>query len=97
MHNIFFSFFFSTLFIVFALLVLHPPSRGSDPGSHSRLFYPLPTTVCASRFYREKDSAVFFPRRLASNCAYPRCKWRSRQLFNAEIPTRDINSRGVRG
>ena len=29
-------------FIFFALLFALPPSRNSDPGSHSRLFSPLP-------------------------------------------------------
>ena len=35
--------------IVFALLFSLPPNRNSDPGSHSRLFPPLPTTVRALR------------------------------------------------
>ena len=30
-----------------------PPSRNPNPGSHSRLFPPLPTTVRALHFYRE--------------------------------------------
>ena len=51
-----------------------PPRRKSDPGSHSKAGSspPLPTTVRALRSYREKVSAAFFPRRLSSNCAYPR-------------------------
>ena len=35
-----------------------PPSRNSDPGSHSRLFSPLSTTVRALSFCREKTSAL---------------------------------------
>ena len=33
-----------------------PPSRNSDPGSHNRLFPPLPATVRALHFYRENIS-----------------------------------------
>ena len=53
-------FFFPIPFIIFALLFSLPPSRNSDPGSHSRLFSPLPTTVPALRFLREKISALPF-------------------------------------
>ena len=52
-------FFFSMTFIIFALLFSIPPSRNSDPGSHSRLFcppYPLRFVPCI--FYREKISAL---------------------------------------
>ena len=45
------------IIFVFALQFSLPPSRNSDPGSHSRLFSPFPTTVCAFFFYREKTSA----------------------------------------
>ena len=45
-------------FIVFALFFSSPPSRNSDPGSHGRLFSPLPATVHALQFYREKISAL---------------------------------------
>ena len=38
------------LFFIFALLFSLPPSHNSDPGSHSRLFSPLPTTVRALHF-----------------------------------------------
>ena len=49
---------FSPFFIIIYILCL-PPSRSSDPGYHSRLFSPpLPTTVRAFRFYREKISAL---------------------------------------
>ena len=44
--------------VVFALLFSLPPSRDSDPGSPSRLFFSLPTTVRALQFYREKISAL---------------------------------------
>ena len=43
---------------MFALLFSLPPSSNSDPGSHSRLFSPLPTTVRALHFYREKISEL---------------------------------------
>ena len=53
------TFFFShPIFIVFALLVLLPLSRNPDPGSHSRLFSPLSTTVLALHFFREKGAAL---------------------------------------
>ena len=35
-----------------------PPSRNSDPGSHSRRFSPLPTAVRALPFYRDNISAL---------------------------------------
>ena len=35
-----------------------PPSRNSDPGSHSRIFSQPPITVRALQFYREKISAL---------------------------------------
>ena len=47
------------------------PASNSDPGSHSGTFSPLPTTVRAFIFIGRKFS-IFFPRGLASNCAYPR-------------------------
>ena len=55
-HLIFFLFFSSDLlYLPFFSL---PPSRNSDPGSHSRLFSPLPSTVCALLCSREKISAL---------------------------------------
>ena len=60
--------------IVLALVFSLPPinSRNSDPESHSRLFSP--PTHCGSclAFLKREDFSSFFPRRLASNCAYPR-------------------------
>ena len=52
--------FFSIPFIIFDLLFSLPPinSRNSDPGSHRRLFFPLPTKVCTLHFYRGKTSAL---------------------------------------
>ena len=56
-------FFFSIPFVLHSpLFYLSLPSRNSDPGS--------PTTVRAFYFYREKTSALIFPRRLASNCEH---------------------------
>ena len=50
--------FFCIPFIIFALLSPSlPVVRSSDPGSHSELFSPLPTTVRAFISYREKNSA----------------------------------------
>ena len=46
------------------------PRRNSDPGSLSWLF-PPPLRYTPSVFSREDSN--YFPRRLASNCAYPRC------------------------
>ena len=51
--------FFSIPFMIFALLFALPPSRNSDPGSHSRLFSP--PTHYGSRlafFFREKIFAL---------------------------------------
>ena len=59
------------IIFVFALQFSLPPSRNSDPGSHSRLFSPFPTTVCAF-FFIARRLQPLFPHRLVSNCAYPR-------------------------
>ena len=47
-------------FVIFALTFSPNPinSRNPDPGPHSRLFSPLPATVRALHFYREKISAL---------------------------------------
>ena len=47
-------------------------SRKSDPESHSRLFCPPPYYGSCLAFLSREDLSSFFPRRLASNCAYPR-------------------------
>ena len=59
-------------FVVFALLFSLPPSRNADPGSHNRLFYPPTHYGSCLAFFSREDFSSFFPRRLASNCAYPR-------------------------
>ena len=51
----FFSFFFIILSSPFNSL---PPSRNSDPRSHTKLFYPPSTAVRALHFFREKISAL---------------------------------------
>ena len=59
--RLFFLFFLSFhIWFVIALVVLLLPtnSRESDLRSYSRLFFPLPTTMNALRFYREKGSAL---------------------------------------
>ena len=43
---------------IFALRLSLRPSSNSDPGSHSRRSSPLPTTVRALFFYRDKNSAL---------------------------------------
>ena len=70
----FFLFFFcSPSHILSSPFYSLPPSRHSDPGSRSRLFFP-PThyvrfvpCICIARRFQ-----LFFPRRLASNRVYPR-------------------------
>ena len=59
--------YFSIPFIIFVLLFSLAPSRNSDPGSHSRFFFP-PTHYgsCLAFFF-----AVRF-QLFASNCTYPR-------------------------
>ena len=61
--DVFMHMFFSIPFIIFALLVMFPPtnSRKSDQGSHIRLFSPLPTTVympCIFIARQDKYSAL---------------------------------------
>ena len=63
--------YFSITFIVFALLFALPPSRNSDPGSHSRLFSPPTHYGSCLAFLSREDFSSFFPRRLASNCHVP--------------------------
>ena len=58
--------------IFFVLLFSLPPSCNSDPGSHSRLFPPPTHYGSCLSFLSRVDFSSFFPRRLASNCAYPR-------------------------
>ena len=47
------AFIFPIPLIILALLSSLPPGRNSDPGSHTRLFSPLPATVRSLHFYRE--------------------------------------------
>ena len=72
MSFFFFSFFppshsLSSPFCSLSLLVVNQ-TRGHIAGSYP----PLPTTVHALHFLSREDFSSFFPRRLASNCAYPR-------------------------
>ena len=57
--DFFYCYYFPSHLLSSPFFLYLPPSRNSDPGSHSRLFSPLPTTVRALHFYREKISAVF--------------------------------------
>ena len=53
-------YFFPSNLLSSPFLLLLPPSRISDPGSHNRLF-PLPTTACVPCiFFYEKGSALSF-------------------------------------
>ena len=54
--------------IVLALPFSLPPSRNSDPGSHSRLFSPPTHYVSCFAFVSREYFISFFPRRLASVC-----------------------------
>ena len=67
-----FFFFFHPMHFIFALLFSLPlvvtQIRGHIAGSSP----PLPTTVRALHFLSRFYFSSFFPRRLASNCAYPR-------------------------
>ena len=56
-----FFFFFPIPFIIFAPLVLLPLSRTSDPGSHNRLFSPLPTTQYVPFIYIARGVQHFLP------------------------------------
>ena len=69
---LFFFFFFSIPFTVFALLFSLPLSRNSGPGSYSGLFPPPTHYGSCLAFLSREDFSFFFPRRLASDCAYPR-------------------------
>ena len=61
-------FFFSSRLLSSRYLLQLPPCHNSDPGSHSRHFPPLPTTVSAFVFIARRVQHL-----LASNCAYTRC------------------------
>ena len=61
-----FLFFFlpftpSVIFTLFFLSLSPSLDVNSDPGSPSRLCSPLPTTVRAFDFYRDKTAALFLP------------------------------------
>ena len=64
-HLISSAFFFLSLLLILAI---------SQIRDHidSRLFSALPATVRAFHFLTREDFSSFFPRRLPSNCAYPR-------------------------
>ena len=67
----FVSYIYSIPFVILALPSPSLPSSNSDPESHSGPSSRLPTMVRAFFFYREKKLNIFFPLRLASNCALP--------------------------
>ena len=99
-HNLIvfpFSFsFFSSHLLSSPFFFSLPPTRScnSDPGSHNRLFSPPPHYgSCLAFLSRDYFFSSSFPRRLASNCAYPRYV----QAFSAVDPffilLRVINSK----
>ena len=53
-------------FNIFVLLFSLLSGRNVNPGSQSRLFSLIPTTVPALRFLSPEDFSPFFPRRLPS-------------------------------
>ena len=57
----FFLFFFSIPFIIFALLFSLPPSRNSDPGSHSRLFSTPTRYGSCLGFFIARRFQLFLP------------------------------------
>ena len=71
-----------------------PPSRNSDPGSHSRLFSPLPTTVRALPFfYREKPwtlSSLVYSRLV--EWRLPDTKQFAIQLFTTPVNLWHVNA-----
>ena len=71
-HTRFLFFFYFPSHLLCSPFYSLPPSRNSDPGSRDRLFFP--PTHCGSclAFSSREDFSSLFPRRLASNCAYPR-------------------------
>ena len=72
LSRLFFFFFFPSHVLSSPFLFSLPPSRNTDPGSHSRLFFPPPHYGSCLVFLSREDFSSFFPRRLASNRAYPR-------------------------
>ena len=62
------SFFFPRYPIYYPRSYLSlPPSRKSDPWSHSRLFSPPTHCISCLAFFSREYFSSFFPRRLASN------------------------------
>ena len=53
--------FFVSFLCSHPIQYFRPPSRNSDPGSHTRHLSPLPATVHALRFYRDGGPALFLP------------------------------------
>ena len=93
----FLRFFFPSHLFIFALLVLLPIRRNSDPESHGRLYSPLPTTVRALLFYRAKNSALsslvdsrrVVPTHALVGALDSWCLWR---MKNSTRRTHDINT-----
>ena len=74
-----------------------PPSRNSDPGTHSRLFSPLPTTVRALHCYREKISALSSLVNLRRTVLTHAINRRSQQLLVLFLFFSKINSKSHHG
>ena len=59
LRSIILSLFFHPIYVLSSPFFFSlPPSRDSEPVSHSMLFSPFPTKVRALYFYREKISAL---------------------------------------
>ena len=67
-----FTFIFSCRLLSSPIFFSLPLRRNSDPGLHSRLFSPPPHYDSCLVFLSREYYSSFFPRRLASKCAYPR-------------------------
>ena len=73
------SFFPHPIYYPFTTLALPPSSitqiRGHIAGP------PAPSALRYMPKILSRESSIFFPRRFASNCTYPRCSRRSQQLL----------------
>ena len=68
----FFCFFFHPIYHLRPSFLSPSYAVVTQIRSHIAGSSPLPTTVRALHFFSREDFSCFFPRRLASNCSYPR-------------------------
>ena len=98
-----FFFFFGAISFIIALLFSLPPRRNSDPGSHSRLFSPLPLHYgsCLSFLSREDInstlSSLVDSRRTRPYLDYCRPHWCTALVWyccwDAGKPTKNTSKR----